>query len=240
MIRNGGSFAISYFYLSPCLNVCPGHDFGAINTIPHHFKVHRMKRYLLLSVAIFGVFVYSFATVHTIVVADYSFTPRSVNAYPGDTILWSWSNGTHTTTSVTIPTGAATWNSNMNSTSTSFMYVPAILGTYNYECTIHASMGMTGSFTVVSNTGINAVSSSRVISVYPNPASTVLHVQFNSSADLPVSFTITDMNGKTVVKKKFRTLRDRDIDLQSIPNGNYVIYATQGNEAFQQQFVIAH
>ena len=201
-----------------------------------------MKKYILLSVAIFGILAQSLATVHTVTVADFSFTPNSVSAHVGDTIIWTWSSGTHTTTSTTIPAGAAIWNSNINSASTSFMYVPTVTGTYNYECTIHASMGMTGSFTVTTNAGIDEMAGSSWIKVFPNPVSTLLHVQFSATAaaDMPVSFTLTDVNGNTVIKKKFKGLKDRDIDLQNVPNGNYVVYARQGDAVYNQQLVVAH
>jgi len=198
---------------------------------------------MLLFAAVSGILVHSFATVHTVVVADYSFTPNSVTAYPGDTILWTWSNGGHTTTSTSVPTGAATWNSNINSSSTSFMYVPAVVGTYAYECTIHASMGMTGSITVVNNTGINEVSSASIIKAFPNPVSTTLHIQFNfqyNPTGLPVTVTLTDMNGKRVIKRKYKVFNDADIDVQDIPDGTYILFAKQGNDVYHQQLVVAH
>ncbi len=75
---------------------------------------------------------------HTITVASFSFTPNSVNAAVGDTIKWVWSNGSHTTTSTTIPNGAAAWDSPMNTNSTVFKYVVTQVGTYNYVCTPHS------------------------------------------------------------------------------------------------------
>src|SRR6185503_20812570 len=47
----------------------------------------------------------------------------------------------------TIPAGAAAWNSNINSSTKTFVYVPAVTGTYNYHCTIHSTT-MLGNFTV--------------------------------------------------------------------------------------------
>lgn len=91
----------------------------------------------------------------TISVSNFSFspdgsTPSTVTIALGDTVRWSWVSGNHTTTSssATIPSGAATWNSNINSSTTFFEYKPTVAGTYNYVCTPHASMGMTGSFIV--------------------------------------------------------------------------------------------
>src|SRR6201989_696461 len=89
---------------------------------------------------------YSFTQIVT--VQNHVFTPSSFTINLGDTVKWTWINGSHTTTSLTIPAGAAAWNHNMNSTSTSFIYVPTKTGVYNYKCTPHQSIGMVGNFTV--------------------------------------------------------------------------------------------
>jgi plastocyanin len=94
------------------------------------------KVYLLLTTLVF--LNYSFATTHEITVENYQFTPASLNVNVGDTIKWTWVNGGHTTTSVTIPAGAASWNSPMNSTNQTFLYKITVAGTYSYNCIPHA------------------------------------------------------------------------------------------------------
>jgi plastocyanin len=78
-----------------------------------------------------------------------SFSPSDFTINLGDSVKWVWVSGSHTTTSVSIPAGAVSWDHVMTSTSTTFIYVPTRVGTYNYKCTPHAAMGMTASFTVV-------------------------------------------------------------------------------------------
>lgn len=198
-----------------------------------------MKKTLFLIVVIIGLSIRSFATVHVIAVGNYTFSPTSVTAVLGDTIKWVWSNGSHNTTNTSvIPVGAATWASPLNSSVTSFIYVPAVTGTYNYECTFHVSMGMTGSF-MVGASGVGNVSKTDIIKVYPNPASETLHIQFNASS-APVSLTLTDMNGVQVIKKKYRVFKNDDLDLQDVPNGTYILHAVQGNDAYDQQILISH
>lgn len=85
---------------------------------------------------------------HIINAGGTSFSPNSVNAHIGDTVKFIWSSGTHTTTSTTVPTGAATWDAPLNASSTTFIYIISVAGSYNYKCTFHESMGMIGSFTV--------------------------------------------------------------------------------------------
>ena len=97
-----------------------------------------------LSLITIGIFFtlngYSFTQVVT--VKNHVFTPASFTINLGDTIRWTWVDGSHTTTSTTIPVNAISWSKSINSSSTTFTYVPAVSGTYNYKCIPHASMGM--------------------------------------------------------------------------------------------------
>ncbi|MEO6166922.1 MAG: T9SS type A sorting domain-containing protein [Chitinophagales bacterium] len=88
------------------------------------------------------------ATKHIVTVQNFSFSPSSMTINLGDTVNWKWVNGDHTTTSTTLPVGAASWNKSINSSNQSFIYVPAVVGTYNYKCNIHPTT-MLGNFTVV-------------------------------------------------------------------------------------------
>lgn len=88
------------------------------------------------------------ATKHIVATSGLVFNPANIpNVTVGDTIRWEWGSGTHTTTSTSVPSGAATWNSPLNSTTTSFEYRVTEAGTYSYQCNIHSAMGMTGTFT---------------------------------------------------------------------------------------------
>ncbi|MEI8280559.1 MAG: PKD domain-containing protein [Bacteroidota bacterium] len=106
---------------------------------------------VLLAVITLGLPISSFANTIIVTVGpanSLTFSPNIFSCTLGDTVKWVWATGSHTTTSTTIPGGAAPWDQNINSASTSFMYIPTVTGTYNYQCTPHASFGMTGSFTV--------------------------------------------------------------------------------------------
>lgn len=94
-----------------------------------------------------------FATTQVIMVgggsSGMSFVPATVSINLGDTVKFQLQNGSHTTTSTTIPSGATAWDQPINSSTPTYIYVPAAAGTYNYKCTPHQSMGMIGTFTVV-------------------------------------------------------------------------------------------
>ena len=90
------------------------------------------------------------ATVHTILVGNFYFNPSVIaDVQVGDTIKWQWVEGNHTTTSTTIPSGAANWDAPMNIGNQVFEYTVTMPGTYNYKCTPHSTIQM-GSFTAVS------------------------------------------------------------------------------------------
>ena len=116
-----------------------------MKTLPVAFQFIKLKA-ALSALAIF-VAIAVHATTHTVQVANFSFSPNSVNATVGDTMIWQWVSGSHTTTSTAVPGGASSWDSPITSSSQTFKYVLTVAGTYNYDCTIHSAT-MTATITV--------------------------------------------------------------------------------------------
>lgn len=198
-----------------------------------------MKKLFLLALAS-AVTINSFAATYTIMVADFSFTPATgLTVHPGDIIEWKWAGGTHTTTSTSIPLGATAWDSPITSSSTTFDYtVPAALGTYNYKCTPHASMGMTGSFTVVDATGVGNVTSPVAFNIFPNPVSSMLHLQFAETADAQV--TVFDLTGRAVMNTNIRSAKDTDLNMQQMAPGSYIVCAEQNGKVYRKELTVIH
>ncbi|HMD67898.1 MAG TPA: T9SS type A sorting domain-containing protein [Chitinivibrionales bacterium] len=73
----------------------------------------------------------------------YVYSPSDFSAMVGDTVEWEGDFSMHPLSSTTIPTGAQSWN---NTSGTTFLYVIKVSGTYHYQCDIHYSIGMIGSF----------------------------------------------------------------------------------------------
>lgn len=112
----------------------------------------KLLQYLAIIALFTVIFPHSgaYATKHNVTVQNFVFTPANLpNVFVGDTIRWVWVNGSHTTTSTTIPAGATTWNSPISFSVQVFEYEITIPGTYNYRCTPHVGSGMVGSFTAV-------------------------------------------------------------------------------------------
>lgn len=91
-------------------------------------------------------FLTSNATTWNVNVSNNQFSPATLNVAVGDVIHWVWVEGFHTTTSVTIPSAAASWDAPMDNNNTSFDYTVTQPGTYSYQCNFHAPF-MVASFT---------------------------------------------------------------------------------------------
>ena len=198
-----------------------------------------MKRSLLLAAASLFVIVSALATTYTVGVGGMSFSPSSLTVHPGDVITWTWTDGTHTTTSVSVPGGATSWNANINSSNTTFSYTPTVLGTYQYQCTFHASMGMVGTITVVSPTGIAPINANPVFNMYPNPSSDRVHILLNDSRE-PATITLTNILGMQLVAENYDATKAVDLALAEIPAGTYFVNVIQGNKANKQELIVIH
>jgi len=183
---------------------------------------------------------YSFATKHRIANSDYQFTPKNLaNVHKGDTIRWYWVKGMHTTTSDTIPTGAAPWDSPIDSLDTVFEYVPAKLGVFKYHCTPHVSYGMVGSFTVIPASGISNNQQEPVFSFFPNPVISDLFIHVESTESFIRDLMIYDISGKMIREVNFTTgigTTDKTINLSNLRPGIYLLeFIDNHNKRYSQK-----
>ena len=118
-----------------------------------------MKKIILLSAFVLCSFSSLLATIITVKVKDFAFSPKTVNAIVGDTIKFKWINGIHNTTSTSVPVGASSWTSLMDSAHKTFKYTITKIGVYSFVCTIHAP-GMKGTINVTAalSAGLSDVS----------------------------------------------------------------------------------
>jgi len=179
------------------------------------------------------------AKIWTVQVANFSFTPSSLPTVTvGDTVQWVWINGAHTTTSLTVPTGASSWNSPIETTTPLFNYKVTVEGVYTYQCTPHAP-NMAGTFTVQKATGVPSVNASALLSFGPNPATSNLHitipVQFNSGL-----IQIIDPLGRMVRSVTTNSQDAFDIATSGLANGMYIIRASGDGKSFSSLFEVRH
>ncbi|HSZ25586.1 MAG TPA: T9SS type A sorting domain-containing protein [Cytophagaceae bacterium] len=178
----------------------------------------------------------SFATVHSILVGQsgLTFSPSSITTVlVGDTIRWNWVSGSHTSTSLTIPSGASGWNVGIASSSSNFDYKVTTAGTYNYQCTYHSGSGMVGSFVVSTTTGVETAASiyaSLVLS--PNPTSENIQLKFNADHSSPLSILIFDASGNEKIKKTTAMQSGNNsisIDVSALSKGIYFLNVLENN-----------
>ena len=104
------------------------------------------KIFLLFNFLVLFIFVVpANSTTINIDVSDFSFSIVSFDAVLGDTVKWTLVSGTHTTTSTSVPLGAATWDYTFTGVGDSFIYVIDVAGVYEYHCSFHPLI-MVGSF----------------------------------------------------------------------------------------------
>ena len=141
------------------------------------------------------------ATIHNVEVEDSEFNPAVLpDVQVGDTIRWFWDNSNalpHTTTSTTIPAGAASWDVEMSSSNPEVLYVVTVAGTYMYECSFHGSMGMTGSFVAL---GTSALPSFVLepVQVHHNVEAGLLTVSVDENSNHPMTLALYDIAGHAV------------------------------------------
>jgi plastocyanin len=138
------------------------------------------------------------STVYTIQEGSYYFSPDTLYVHVGDTIKWVWMSGSHTSTSIKVPTGAATWNHPMNSASSDFEIQLTVAGEYDFHCNIHPSM-MHGAIFVAPASGITSYNNaSHFVHLYPNPFLSNLSMSFTLKESETIKISIYDLTGKIV------------------------------------------
>jgi plastocyanin len=76
------------------------------------------------------------------------YSPSTFAAVVGDTVKWEGDFSVHPLSSTSIPAAAQAWH---NGSGSSFIYVIQVAGTYHYQCDVHFSIGMIGSFTATAS-----------------------------------------------------------------------------------------
>ncbi len=179
-------------------------------------------------------FINAYATIHVVSVSNFQFSPNTLNVNVGDTIRWTWVNGTHTTTSGIVPNGAASWNSPISSSSTSFDYKVTVAGNYSYLCVPHEGMNMIATFTASGTTGI-AGNGATPTSLYPNPFVNELFIEQGNEQPEYTQISISDILGKQIKSINIESLSvvsigKRRIDVAELPKGIYFV-TLKGNGA---------
>ena len=203
-----------------------------------------MKKNYLLGLLIMAIQVLSFAqTSHIITTSGFTFTPDSVNARVGDTIIFNVNFSAHPLQQV----ASTTWSANQSTplaggfsatSGTTFSVVMTQPGVAYYVCTMHvSSFGMKGRIFVSPANGIEKITPTASL-IYPNPSGGQLH--FISAASGHLSYAITDMLGKVILKdSQYANAQDRvTVDVADIAEGNYILSVSHADGSVSQNKII--
>ncbi len=185
----------------------------------------------------------AYATVYTVTVQNFQFSPATINNVQiGDTIKWTWVNGSHTTTSTSIPAGATTWDHAMTQSSTTFLYKVTKAGVYNYVCTPHAP-GMAGSFTVSAVSAVPAIEDEETtFSLRGNVVTDEFKIDFILANSTQVSVRLYNLIGRMV--RNYGNVRQGSGSFQQtypagdLPKGLYLLAIEVGNQRTTRRVII--
>ena len=76
------------------------------------------------------------------------------------------------------------------------------------------------------------------ISLYPQPASSHIIVDYISSLEYKIQFLIYDMSGKIMRQGEFKQSGKKKINLNNMPSGNYYLNYCIDNRSITHKFVI--
>lgn len=177
----------------------------------------------LLFILFFAGVIQTKATVHIIRVWDgyFQFLPNTLTIQLGDTIEWlplDQPSMAHTITSTSIPGGASSFDKTWQAPAdTFFRYIPQVTGTFDYVCTPHENLGMTGTFLVEDSLVSIEEQGQQSLILYPNPTRDFISVSNPSEVS---QITVFDNCGKgCYINQSAHGV----FDLRHLPKGTYFV-----------------
>jgi len=79
------------------------------------------------------------------------------------------------------------------------------------------------------------------LEIYPNPASQLTRISFESHTQAMVSVQIYDLSGKLIVNRKYSVNKGQtviDVDVVELDNGSYIVRVINANKQYQSKLVI--
>lgn len=181
------------------------------------------------------------ATIHIVNQQGLIFSPADFTVTVGDTVRFQWNNGSHNTVSIDIPTGAALWNSPLNSGNQTYDYEVTVAGSYFYLCTFHT--GQEGVFTA--EAAPNSVQNVQRAAIEMNVRTTAngnltVHVM-NASGD-KATVTMLDITGREVATIHQGVIASDDYtirqDVSAFQRGIYFVRFQQGARVSTRKILV--
>ena len=195
---------------------------------------YRLPLLLLLFVSIT---VLSFAqTSHIVEVKNFVFVPETLNISVGDTVVWQWIEGTHTTTSDST-TGQNVWNEPIDAGHQVFRFVITAPGTHGYYCIPHQGLGMVGTIVASPVNGVddevNQPEKFQLSQNYPNPFNPTTSIQYAISSRQFITLKVYNLLGKEIAtlvnEEKSAGEYKVEFNGNNLPSGIYFYELKAGN-----------
>ncbi|MFM7725491.1 MAG: plastocyanin/azurin family copper-binding protein, partial [Flavobacteriales bacterium] len=173
----------------------------------------------------------AFATTHVITQESFTFNPNALSVEVGDIVQFVWTSGSHTTTSLTVPAGAASWDAALTSANPLVEYTVTTAGTYAYVCTPHAAMGMVGGFVAVLPNRVANLTSNADMNVSMQDGGQ-LRVKLTGASCGFASIGLLDIMGRNVAMIHQGGISSDDFvvryDVSSLQRGIYFVRFQEG------------
>jgi len=185
----------------------------------------------------------SSAVTHVISQSGFSFSPIGLSCNVGDVIRWEWSGGSHTTTSASVPQGAATWDSDLDAGTPSFEYTVQVAGTYAYFCAIHVQSNMVGAFMASAPASIKTiVNTNRDMTVGLEMGAKTLYIRLDGGEAVNGAIKIYDITGKvaaTIYEGNFGSEEKLyEYDGNALGRGIYFVRFEAGNKVVTRKIML--
>lgn len=201
---------------------------------------YTLRVIMFLSVALLGFS--ASATTHTITQQSLTFSPNQLTVEVGDIVLFQWTSGNHTTTSASVPAGAATWDALLTSSMQTFEYTVTVEGIYGYVCTPHALAGMVGGFMAVLPSSARAHVPANLSMTAGTSANGQLFVTLENATTDMATVTLVDITGRNAMTLHHGAISDATFtirqDVAVLQRGIYFVRFDEGSRVVTRKVLI--
>lgn len=202
--------------------------------------MNKIYKTILLSFFFLSIIPLNAQTTHVVTVQGMTFTPAVLAVEIGDSVIWQWVSGFHTTTSTSVPVGAASWDHPLTTAGDMYGYKVTVEGTYLYQCNVHGA-NMSGRLDASNPTGIQSpvINTEFLISLV-RPS--VYNFAFGLSRNSNVKFTLFDLTGKLVKTLQSEVMKageyNRTYYFNDLQSGIYIVEMFAGNQRITKRIIV--